>query len=178
MPEIPDSKLNILLQIYNSEVGRISWNYTVKVSPKKLFKQHPWYQDLVNLFNIVYHNNLKARDYIHVQVTNYRKATRFSRTVPTIRMMTTPAALEVWEKSQTRITAQAPTYPMLIRISEQYMKDLMTMNNIGSEEDFFKDPLLIREVSRAFLSQHPIFMRLLSEGYYKTHFGLEDSDIL
>lgn len=176
--DVPESKLYLLLQLYNGVVGKVSWNYTVKLSGKKLFKDHPWYQDLVNLYNIVVHNNLKARDYIAVQVSHYRRATRFSRVVPSIRMMTTPAALEVWEKSLARIPAKAPTYDALIKISDQYMKDLMHMNNLASEEDFFKDPLLIREVSRAFLSQHPIFMRLLAEGYYKEYFGLESSDIL
>ena len=175
---VPDSKLYLLLQLYNGAVGKVSWNYAVKVSKNKLFKDHPWYDDLVNLYNIIHYNGLKARDYLAVQVSHYRKATRFSRTVPSIRMMTTPAALEVWSKSLERTFAKPPSFAELVNISDKYMRDLMHMNHITSEEDFFKDPLLIREVSRAFLSQHPVFLRLLAEGYYKEHFGLENSDIL
>jgi len=176
--DIPDSKLYLLLQLYNGAVGKVSWNYAVKINKKKLFREHPWYDDLVNLYNIIHYNGIKARDYLNVQVTHYRKATRFSRSVPTIRMMTTPAALEVWSKSLERTTAKPPSFSELVTSSEKYMRDLMQMNNLSSEEEFFKDPLLIREVSRAFLSQHPVFLRLLSEGYYKEHFGLENSDIL
>jgi hypothetical protein len=176
--DIPDSKLYLLLQLYNGAVGKVSWNYAVKINKKKLFREHPWYDDLVNLYNIIHYNGIKARDYLAVQVSHYRKATRFSRSVPTIRMMTTPAALEVWSKSLERTTAKPPSFSELVTSSEKYMRDLMQMNNLSSEEEFFKDPLLIREVSRAFLSQHPVFLRLLSEGYYKEHFGLENSDIL
>ena len=176
--DIPDSKLYLLLQLYNGAVGKVSWNYAVRLNKNKLFKEHPWYDDLVNLYNIIHYNGIRARDYLSVQVSHYRKATRFSRSVPTIRMMTTPAALEVWSKSLERTVVKPPSFTELVSISEKYMKDLMHMNNLSSEEDFFKDPLLIREVSRAFLSQHPVFLRLLSEGYYKEHFGLENSDIL
>ena len=176
--DIPDSQLYLLLQLYNGAVGKVSWNYVVKVSPKKPFKEYPWYKDLVNLYNIIQSNGLKAREYLALQVSSYRRATRFSRVVPSIRMLTTPAALEVWSKSKERVSAKAPSIDALDRLSEKYMRDLMQMNNLDSTEDFFKDPLLIREVSRDFLRKQPEFNRLLLAGYYKEHFGMENCDIL
>lgn len=176
--DVTDISLNLLLQLYNNAVGKVGWQYAIRLNGKRPFKEYPWYQDLINLYNILHYNKITPREYLTVQISHYKKATRFSRNVPSIRMMTTPAALEVWAQSQTRVSAKPPSYDQLIVASTKYMQDLIHMNGLASEEEFFKDPFLIREVSRAFLNQNSTFKRLLSEGYYKEHFGLETSDIL
>lgn len=167
-----DSQLYLLLQIYNDAVSSISWKYQVRVKQDTPLKEHSWYPDLINLYNMVHSLGAKPRDYIRVQIINYKQPTKFSRVVPTLRMMTTVKAMETWEKSQAKpVEAKRLSVEFLNRASSKYMLDLMKANNLSSEEEFFKDPFLISQVSKSFLYSNPIFNRLLDEGYY-SRFGL------
>lgn len=173
-----DSQLYLLLQIYNDTVSSISWKYQIRTKPDKLLKEYPWYEDLVNLYNIIHTLGAKPRDYIRVQITHYKQPTKFSRVVPTIRMMTTVKALETWEKSQAKPKeAKRLSNDYLIQASNTYMLGLMKANNLASEEEFFKDPFLISQVSKVFLLVNPIFVRLLEEGYY-SRFGLSKENLV
>ena len=173
-----DLQLYLLLQIYNDAVSSISWKYQIKIKQDRPLKEYSWYEDLVNLHEIIHALGVKPRDYIRVQITSYKQPTKFSRVVPTIRMMTTVKAMETWEKSQAKPKeAKRLSAEYLIDASKKYMADLMKANGITEEEEFFKDPFLISQVSKSFLTVSPIFNRLLDEGYY-SRFGLSKENLL
>ena len=167
-----DKQLYLLLQIYNDAISSIGWKYQIKLKEGQKLSSYTWYQDLINLYNIIHSLGVKPRDYVRFQVNNYKQPTKFSRMVPTLRMLTTMKAVEDWERSQgPPIEAKRLSDDYLIETSKKYMSDLMKANNISSEEEFFKDPYLISMLSRAFLVNNPTFMSLLNSGYY-TKFGL------
>ena len=162
-----DTQLYLLLDIYNDAVGTVSWKYQIRLKYKKALKNYPWYQDLVNLYNIIHSVGAKPREFIRLQLDNYNRPSKFSRAVPTIKMMTTFKAMEIWENSQKRV-APIPelSKEYLLQVSKKHMENLMRSNNIVSEEEFFKDPYLIQLVSKIFLAESPIVNKLLDEGYY------------
>jgi hypothetical protein len=173
-----DSQLYLLLEIYNDVVATISWKHQIRVKPDKPLKSYPWYPDLVNLYNIVHTVGAKPREYIKVQLDNYKQPTKFSRVVPTIRMMTTVKAMETWEKSKEKpkaIPRLSDEY--LIDLSIKYMHNLMVANSVPTDEDFFKDPFNLQVVSKSFLKVNPVFNKLLDEGYY-SRFGLSREDLV
>ncbi len=167
-----DRQLYLLLQIYNDAISTISWKYQIKLKEGQKLESYTWYKDLVNLYNIIHSLGIKPRAYITFQINNYKQPTKFSRMVPTIRMLTTMKALEDWEKANAApVKAKILSEDYLIESSKKYMVDLMRANNIDSEEEFFKDPYLISMLSKCFLIKNPIFMSLLNSGYY-SKFGL------
>lgn len=167
-----DSQLYLLLQIYNDAVSALSWKYQIRLKQDKPLKEYSWYEDLQNLYNIIHSLGAKPREYIGVQVNNYKPINKLARAVPTIRMMTSMKAVENWERSKAKpVTAKRLSNEYLIQASQKYMEDLMKANHIPNEEEFFKDPFMIQMVSKIFLVENPVFNRLMDSGYY-SRFGL------
>ena len=179
---IPESKLLALLEMYNDLLiinfkrDLREYGHHKTVSNNKTLYEMPFYPDLVNLYNIVTTLKVRPRDYIIYQFKNHKQPTTRSRQVPTIKMLTTPAAVELWEKQFNKPILTISDKD-LEESSRKYMLSLMTIHNV-TEEDFFKDPMLISQVAKSFLHKQPAFRKLLSEGYYLKTFKLQASDLI
>lgn len=173
-----DKTLYLLLQIYNDAICSIGWKYQIKLKEGQALSSYSWYNDLVNLYNIIHSLGVKPRDYVGFQVNTYKPPTKFGRKVPTIRMLTSLKAVEAWEKSQAKpVEARIMSDNDLILASKKYMLDLMHANNMSSEEDFFKDPFMLQMVSKSFLASNSTFMSILNSGYY-SRFGLTRENLI
>lgn len=179
---VSEVKLLALLEIYNDLLNinfkrdMREYGYHKTISNNKTLYDMPFYPDLVNLYSIITTLKVKPRDYILYQFKNYRRPTTMSRQVPTLKMLTTPAAIELWEKQFFK-----PVYAIsdkdIEESSKKYMLTLMSIHKLTNEEDFFKDPMLISQVAKSFLHKQPIFRKLLAEGYYLKHFKLTAADL-
>ena len=180
-----DAKLMALLDLYND---LLSVNYHIKGGTEE-YKYHkklkeglplssaPFYEDLLRLYSLIVDLKVRPRDYILYQLRLYKPPTKYSYKVPTLRMLTNPAALERWNKQFIKI--QSPlTESELDAANLEYMQTLMRANGLSSEEEFFKDPILLSQVSKSFLLKNNTFKTLLASGYYLRTFGLQAKDLI
>ena len=58
------------------------------------------------------------------------------------------------------------------------MKRLMTVFHINSEQDFFKDPFLIKQLPRSFVVAHPAYKELCGAHYYEHTYGLHGLELI
>jgi hypothetical protein len=180
-----EAKLMSLLDLYNDLLttnfhirgGTQEYKYHRTVKDGKALSEMFFYEDLIHLYSVIVHLGVKPRDYIMYQIKTYKPPTKFSRMTPTIRMLTTPAAIEKWENQFVKIKSSMSEEDR-DSLNKEYIETLMRANGISSEEEFFKDPILISQVSKSFLVKNPVFKRLLAEGYYLKTFKLKTSDLL
>lgn len=182
---VTESKLLALLDLYNDLLttnfhirgGTEEYKYHKSIPSNKSLYDTYFYQDLLNLYSII--TNLKVRplSYIMFQIKNYRPPTNMSRHSPTLKMLTTPAAVEKWE-NQFATPKHAISEADNDAVNAAYLKTLCQANGIEDENEIYKDPILISQISKSFLLKQPIFKKLLTEGYYWKAFKLKTSDII
>jgi hypothetical protein len=178
METVPEAKLFLLLQLYNDMVGKVNWKCALKVYINKpAISSYSWYPDLCNLHKILQALGAKPREYISFQIQYHTNTVKFGRTVPTIRMLTTPAAVERWEKHKSGPRIDHVSRNDIIQSSTRHMANIMHANGLD-ELSFFQNPLFIGEVSKVFLAQNETFRTLLASGYYHKHFGLSATDLI
>ena len=182
---ITESKLLALLDLYNDLLstnfhlrgGTEEWRHQRNIPKDKTLYDTPFYPDLVNLYSIILTLKVKPREYIMFQIKNYKPPTKMSRLNPTIRMLTTPAAVERWENQFVR-PLRTTSDEESDRVSRSYMLSLMEANGIQTEDEFYRDPILISQISKSFLAKQPEFQKLVSTGYFLKTFGMAAKDLL
>jgi hypothetical protein len=144
----------------------------------KSLKDYNWYGDVISLTRLICSLEAKPKEFITAQFLYYKKNHSKGREIPSFKTMITPAAIEKWHKYMQELGKETPAYE---RISKEEMdkfntlrmKHLIKQYNIQKEEDFFKDPLLISQLSRSFIEKFETYNTLVETGYYKTNFGID-----
>jgi hypothetical protein len=179
--EIPETDVALIAQIYNDCASKID-PFRYRLNLKGDFTKKPWYNDLVKLIRLMVNIGVKPRTYIHAQFVEYRKPMFKARRVPTIRMMTTPSGIDRYNRYCEEI-ASIKDFNIISKeemdeFSQRQMEKFIQQLNIPSEEDFFKDLYLLTQLSRSFVKNHPIFKKLVREGYYQKVYGVSPDAIL
>jgi hypothetical protein len=124
----------------------------------------------------------KPRIYIQAQISEYRKPIYKARQVPTLKMMSTPSGIDRYNKycnEKNNIKDfNVISKEEMDDFSKRKMEEIIYRLNIKSEEDFFKDIYLISQLSHSFVKEHPIFKKLVAEGYYQKAYSLSPDAIL
>jgi hypothetical protein len=173
-----EERLVILLDYYNLFVDRIS--PIKKLRPRKNipFSENYYYDDLKKLEYVIKVLNTTPQKYLEFQFRKWRAPFRLARQFPALSYLSSPVAIEKYIRSLGPSEENLVDNLAMLTFSAKHMQDLMSANNISSEEEFFKDPLFLSEVSEEFLSSNETFMELLNSGYYENTFGLTINDIL
>lgn len=179
--EISETDIALVANIYNDCVAKID-PYRFLLDLRGDFTLRPWCKDIITLIRLIKKLGAKPRIYIQAQVVEYRKPCQSSRQVPTIKMMTTPAGIDRYERFCDRMGMDRKP-PMKVTkleledFSSIQMNTIMTRLNLSCADDFFKDPYLVSQLSQSFVKKHPSFIKLEAEGYYKKKFGINGEEI-
>lgn len=174
--DITDKEVYLYANLYNEIVGTIDnfkFNLRIPNDIKKAF----WYKDILNVIHLMKVLKCNPREYFVFQIKNYNAKHSKGRQVPTVKMLSSPRLVSLWEEY---VFKQA-SYKKPIVVSKealiQYSKDkksqLMKIYNL-TELDFFKDLVLVLQLSPDYLQQSEIFQRLYDSGYYKKVYGYDN----
>jgi hypothetical protein len=123
--------------------------------------------------------NATPREFIMAQIEQYKGKNKF-RKFPTLKMMSAPSAVDSWKAYCERVGKIVPevdeaSQTELLKYNKSRMTTIMRTNNVKSEEDFFKNPIFISDLSYSFLQKQPLFIKLVKENYYQENFGMDFS---
>ncbi len=174
--EISETDIIMIAEIYNDIIGKID-PYKFHLSFKGDFKGRTWYREMIPLIRLMKSIKAKPRLYLQAQVVEYRKPVKHARQVPTIKMMATPAGIERYERfcvkrGLTKSKIHKVTQTELEDFSGIQMLAMMERLHISCQDDFFKDPYLIAQLSQSYVKKHPSFIKLEAEGFYQKEFGV------
>lgn len=180
--EISEVDIAMVANIYNDCIAKID-PFRFHLDLRGDFTLKPWCKDIISLIRLINKIGAKPRLYIQAQVVEYRKPCKSARQIPTIKMMTTPAGIDRYERfcdrmGMNRAKPVKITNTDLEDFSGVQMTSLMKRLNIPCEDDFFKDPYLVAQLSKSFVLKHPSFIKLDHEGYYQKKFGVPSESIL
>lgn len=179
--EISETDIALIAHIYNDCLERID-PFKYRLSLDKTFTKKPWYKDMFNLVRVITSIDAKPREYIQAQISEYVKPIKRSREIPTIRMMASPSGIDRYKRYCKR-HGKLPSNDMRITskelavFSSHQLSKVLKTNNL-TEEQFFKDPYLIAQLSRVFVENHPVFRHYEEMGFYKKAFGVSGLDLL
>lgn len=123
--------------------------------------------------------NASPREFMLAQVDQYSGKNRF-RKFPTLKMMSAPSAVDNWKSYCERVGKIVPevddtSLESLLKYNKDRMSTIMRTNNVKTEEDFFKNPIFISDLSYSFLQKQPLFIKLVKEQYYKDTYDMDFS---
>jgi len=201
--DVSENDLVLLATIYNECLAKIDpFRYNLKFTSD--FKSKPWYKDLFCLYRLITILDAKPREYIQAQIAEYRPALKKGRKVPTIKMMVSPSGVQRYydylykhdraplrqiDLDSFKVAAfktsshSAPKLPKVVKANT--MEDapsrlhrLMGVFHIETEQDFFKDPFLIKQLPREYVTTHPVYKELCANHYYEQTFGLHGLELI
>ena len=178
--EISEVDIALVANLYNDCIAKID-PFRFNLDLRGDFTLKPWCKDIITLIRVMKKVGAKPRTYIQAQVVEYRKPCKSARNIPTIKMMCSPAGIDRYDRFCDRMGMnQKPVHIITQTDLEDYsgiqMNDTMERLNI-CEDDFFKDPYLVSQLSQGFVRKHPSFIKLESEGFYKKKFGITGEEI-
>lgn len=184
--DVTDEDVLNLVLMYNSfitlhckqENERVK--YYIKYKSKN-FRKHRHYGDAIRLYRFLKYNDYKPREYFTVQFIYYKKEAKhpYSRPVPSMKNLITPAALGRWTDFLIKKGRQQPPSVTLsdaekYSYEETYLSNLMKSWGFSSEKELFRDIVLARHFGLDFLKKRPTFMELISESYYETTYHVKE----
>ena len=154
----------------------------IRLKVGKPLKSYSWYPDVTSLTRLISSLEAKPKDFITAQFIYYKKKHSKGREIPSFKTMITPAAIEKWHKYMIAQGKETPAYERISReemdkFNTMRMKHLISQYKIEKEEDFFKDPLLISQLSKSFVEKFETYNMLVESGYYKNVFGIDPENI-
>lgn len=204
--DILESDVVLLANIYNECLAKFDpFRYNLRFT--KDFNKKPLYKDLIALYRLITKIGAKPREYIQAQVSEYRPAISKSRKVPTVRMMVSPegvkryrdylykhdkAPLQPLDKEAFNVPRLSHSKyieelvikpPKIIKANltedaPSRMRRLMAIFDIQSEQDFFKDPYLIKQLPHSYVAEHPAYKELCASRYYEKTYGLHGIELI
>lgn len=150
----------------------------IKLKVGKPLKDYSWYGDVTSLTRLICSLEAKPKDFITAQFLYYKKGHSKGREIPAFKTMLAPAAIEKWHRYMQEQGKETPAYEKISKeemnkFNKMRMQHLIKQYNIQKEDDFFKDPVLISQLSRSFVEQFETYNTLVESGYYKNVFGLD-----
>lgn len=177
-PTKEEHRLILLLDYYNLFVSQISPIKQLRPSKSLSFKENSFFVDLRKLDCVITSFKTTPQKYLEFQFRNWRIPFKLSRKFPPLSYLSSPNAVEKFARSIAPNIENMVSSQSLISFSESYIKDLMTIHNIKTEEDFFKDPIFISDLPENYLKLNKTFQKLLSENYYENTFGITKEEIM
>jgi len=180
--EITENDVMNLISFYNDCATVMGFPYKgIRPKGTKPLKDHPWYKDAFQLVRIINKMGAKPRDFIMAQFHYFKKVKLKrvnSRDIPTLHTMLEPSAVDKWRNYLQYIGKELPLAKKITKeemkmFNIKRMRHLMDKYNIKDEEDFFKDPILISQLSKTFVESHESFNKLVSDQYYEKKFGMK-----
>ena len=179
--EVSDNDLVLLATIYNECLAKIDpFRYNLRFTNN--YKKKTWYRDLLGLFRTINKINARPREYIQAQISEYRPPLKKSRRVPTIKMMSSEEGIKRYYSYLDK-HGRIPSNVVVVKantseFADSIMHKLMKSFHIEKEQDFFKDPFLIKQLPRAFVTSHPAYKELCAEHFYEKTYGLHGIELI
>lgn len=179
--EISEPDIAMVANLYNDCIAKVD-PFRFSLDLKGDFTLKPWCKDIITLIRLMNKIGAKPRTYIQAQVVEYRKPCKSARNIPTIKMMCSPAGIDRYDRFCDRMGLnQRPVHKITQLELEDFsgiqMVSTMKRLNISCEDDFFKDPYLIAQLSQGFVRKHPSFIKLEAQGFYQKKFGITGEEI-
>jgi hypothetical protein len=174
--DITETDVALVASLFNDCIAKID-PFRFQLDLRGDFTMKPWYKELVTLIRLMNKIEAKPRLYIQAQITEYRKPCKSSREVPTIKMMTTPAGVDRYQRylermGMTPVKYYKISHEEMADFSKTQMEAIMKRLNIPSEQEFFKDPYLVAQLSKSYVKDNPVFQELAASGFYQKKFGI------
>lgn len=179
--DITESDVALIANLFNDCIAKID-PFRFRLDLNGDFTMKPWYKEIITLIRLMTKIEAKPRLYIQAQITEYRKPCKSSREVPTIKMMCSPAGIDRYQRF---LEKMGMTPDKVHRISQEEMADfsksqmetIMKRLNIPNEQEFFKDPYLVAQLSKSYVQSNPVFQELATSGFYQKKFGVDPDNL-
>lgn len=180
--EITESDVALVANLLNDCIAKID-PFRFRLNLNGDFTMKPWYKEIITLIRLMNKIEAKPRLYIQAQIAEYRKPCKIAREVPTIKMMYSPAGIDRYQRFLDKMGMTSSKYHKvtveeMMDFSKTQMVTIMKRLNIPNEQEFFKDPYLVAQLSASFVKNNLNFIKLESEGFYKKKFGITGEGML
>lgn len=179
--DITESDVALVANIFNDCIAKID-PFRFRLDLSGNFTMKPWYKEIITLIRLMTKIEAKPRLYIQAQITEYKKPCKSSREVPTIKMMCSPAGIDRYQRflekmGMTPDKVHKVSQEEMVDFSKSQMKAIMKRLNIPNEQEFFKDPYLVAQLSKSYVQSNPVFQELASSGFYKKKYGVDPANL-
>lgn len=180
--DVTEKDVISLVVLYNSFITHHGGDVKHYIKYKhKNFLSHRHYGDTVKLYRLLTKLNLKSREYLTVQFEYYKKEKKhpYCRPFPSLKNLTSPAALTRWQ--QWLIDTKKQEMPSVTlstedfeQYEENYLKELISSWKLPDEVSLFKDIILARNFPLDFLQKRATFQGLIAARYYESTYSVND----
>jgi hypothetical protein len=184
--DITEEDITQLVLLYNSMITQYSTNYNdnvkyyIKYKSKK-FKESRHYGDALKLLRFIFKLNFKPREYLNVQFSYYKQQKKhpYCRPVPSLKNLSSPAALsrwKIWLVDTKKLEPPSVTLSEeeLVQYEEGYLQDMIKAYKLPDETSLLKDIVLARSLPLTFLQTRATFLELVVNRYYENTYNVKD----